>query len=130
HRRLALGLASVAVVVCACAGARAGPARPLQSLRLVVSVAWLTAQEQVKNEARPLAPRVPQPFVTTASRAPRSVGFRQSPGERWLLERPPPALLSPLQSPLISIGVASATPRVSRWRLVMREWWRSLFTAR
>src|SRR4029434_4256767 len=26
--------------------------------------------------------------------------------------------------------VASGTPRVSRWRLVMREWWRSLFTTR
>src|SRR4030095_840715 len=28
------------------------------------------------------------------------------------------------------VDVASGTPGVSRWRLVMREWWRSLFTAR
>ena len=87
------GLASVAVVVFAFAGASAGPARPLQSLRLVVSVAWLAAPDEVKRETRPLKPHVPQPSVTTASRAPRSVGFPPFPVERWLFQRPPPSLL-------------------------------------
>ena len=90
-RRLAL--ASVAVVVFAFAGASAGPARPLQSLRLIVSVAWLTAPDEVKRETRPLTSHVPQPSVTTASRAPRSVAFRPFPVERWLFQRPPPTLL-------------------------------------
>jgi hypothetical protein len=88
-----LGLASVAVLVFAFGGASAGSARPLQSLRLIVSVAWLTAPDQVKRETRPLTPHVPQPSVTTASRAPRSVGFRLFTFERWLFQRPPPSLL-------------------------------------
>ena len=88
-----LGLVSVAVVVFAFAGASAGAARPLQSLRLIVSVAWLTTQEQVEHQTRPLAPRVPQPSAANASRAPRSVGFRPFPVERWLFQRPPPSLL-------------------------------------
>jgi hypothetical protein len=88
-----LGLASVALVVFAFAGASAGPARPLQSLRLIVSVAWLNAQEQVEHETRPLAPRVPQPSAATATGAPRSAGFRRLPVERWLFQRPPPTWL-------------------------------------
>ena len=87
-----LGLASVLVIL-AFGGASAGPASPLQSLRLIVSVAWLTAPDEVEHETRLLAPRVPQPSVTTASRAPRSAGFRPFPVERWLFQRPPPALL-------------------------------------
>ncbi|HLG56658.1 MAG TPA: hypothetical protein VI485_15070 [Vicinamibacterales bacterium] len=86
-------LASLAVVVFAVAGASAGPARPLESLRLIVSVAWLNASEQVEHETRLLAPRVPQPSAITASRAPRSVAFRRFPVERWLFQRPPPASL-------------------------------------
>jgi hypothetical protein len=85
-----LGLASLAVAVFAFAGASAGPARPLQSLRLVVSVAWLNAPEQVEHEARPHASRIPQPSVTTASRPPRSVAFRRLPVEHSLFQRPPP----------------------------------------
>jgi len=88
-----LGLASVAVVVFAFAGASAGPARPVQSLRIIVSVAWLTAPVEVKRETRPLAPHVPQSAVTTASLLPRSVAFRPFPVERWLFQRPPPSLL-------------------------------------
>ena len=88
-----LGLASVAVVVFAFAGASAGPARPLESLRLLVSVAWLNAPDEVEHETLLLAARVPQPSATIASRAPRSVRFRRFPVERWLFQRPPPALL-------------------------------------
>jgi hypothetical protein len=88
-----LGVASVALVLLAFGGASAGPARPLQSLRLIVSVAWLTAPDEVTRETRPLTPHVPQPSGTTASRAPRSVDFRPFPVERWLFQRPPPSLL-------------------------------------
>jgi len=88
-----LGFASVALVMFALGGASAGPARPLQSLRLIVSVAWLTAPDEVTRETQPLTPHVPQPSVTTESRAPRSVGFRPFPVERWLFQRPPPSLL-------------------------------------
>lgn len=88
-----LGLASLVVVVFAFAGAAAGPARPLQSLRLVVSVAWLYASEQVEHQAQPIAPRVAHPTATRVSRAPRCVSFRRFPVERWLFQRPPPSVL-------------------------------------
>jgi hypothetical protein len=88
-----LGLASLVVVVFGFAGAAAGPARPLQSLRLVVSVAWLYASEQVEHEAQPIAPRVARPTDTRVSRTPRSVSFRRFAAERWLFQRPPPASL-------------------------------------
>jgi hypothetical protein len=88
-----LGLASLTVVVFAVAGASAGPARPLQSLRLLVTSAWLKSPEQIEHRTRLLAPRVAQPSGTTASRAPRSVAFRRLPVERWLFQRPPPASL-------------------------------------
>jgi hypothetical protein len=86
-----LGLASLAVVMFAFAGAAAGPARSLQSLRLVVSVEWLKAPERVERETRPLSQRVSQPSPAGPSRAPRSVNIRQLPVERWLFQRPPPA---------------------------------------
>jgi hypothetical protein len=85
-----LGLASLAVVVFAFAGAAAGPARSLQSLRLVVSVEWLKAPEQLEQKTRPLAQRVSQPSPSGTSRAPRSVSIRRFPVERWLFQRPPP----------------------------------------
>jgi len=85
-----LGLASLVVVTLAFAGAAAGPARPLQSLRLVVSVCWVHAPEQVEHEARPNAPRVAQPSDTAVSPAPRSTSLRRVPAERWLFQRPPP----------------------------------------
>jgi hypothetical protein len=88
-----LGFASLVVVVIAFAGASAGPAKALQSLRLVVSINWLNAPEQAEHETRPLAPRVAQPSVITGSQALQSVGFRWSPVERWLFQRPPPAAL-------------------------------------
>ena len=88
-----LGLASLVVVVFAFGGAAAGPSRPLQSLRLVVSVAWLHASEQVEREAQPIAPRGARPSATTVSQAPRSVSLRRFPVERWLFQRPPPASL-------------------------------------
>src|SRR6187551_1560267 len=59
-----LGVASVALVLLAFGGASAGPARPLQSLRLIVSVVWLTAPDEVKRETRPLTSHVPQPAAT------------------------------------------------------------------
>lgn len=88
-----LGLASLVVVVFAFAGASTGPARPLRSPQIVVSVAWPDASEQAEHETRPLAPRVPQPSATTASQAPLSVDLRRLPLERWLFQRPPPASL-------------------------------------
>jgi hypothetical protein len=87
-----LGLASLVVVVFAFGGAAAGPARPLQSLRLVASVAWLDASEQVEREAQPIAPRVARRSDTTVSPAPRSVSLRRFAAERWLFQRPPPSL--------------------------------------
>jgi len=61
-RGVRTGFAASALLLClAFAGPTAGPARPLQSLRLVVSVAWLIAQEQAEPETRPVATRVPQP---------------------------------------------------------------------
>jgi hypothetical protein len=88
-----LGLASMVVVVFAFAGAAAGPARPLQSLRLVVSVAWQPAAEQVEREAQPISPAVTRPSAIRVSPAPRSVSLRRFPVERWLFQRPPPIAL-------------------------------------
>jgi len=87
-----LGLASLVVLLLAFAGASAGPARPLESLRLVVSVAWQQAPEQVEDQAPPLAPAVPPPS-STDSRVSRTAGVRRFPAERWLFQRPPPAAL-------------------------------------
>jgi len=88
-----LSLASLVVVLVAFAGASAGPARPLDSLRLVVSIAWLNSPKEGERETLPLAARVAQPPAITLSRAPHSDGFRSSPRERWLFQRPPPAAL-------------------------------------
>jgi hypothetical protein len=87
-----LGLASLVVLVFAFAGASAGPARPLESLRLVASVAWQHAPEQVEHETPPLASAVPQPS-SSDSRVPRSAVIRRFPVEPWLFQRPPPAVL-------------------------------------
>ena len=84
-----LGLASLFVVVFAFAGA-AAPSRPIQSR---VSVVWLNAQEQVEHETRPLAARVAQPVTIALSLPPLSAGFRRSPLEGWLFQRPPPTAL-------------------------------------
>jgi hypothetical protein len=88
-----LGLASLVVVVLAFAGGAAGPARPLQQLRLVVSVCWLASPERVEREARADAPRVEQPAAVVAARAPRSVAFCRFLVERWLFQRPPPVAI-------------------------------------
>lgn len=85
-----LGLASLFVVVFAFAGAAAVPSRPIQSR---VSVVWLSAQEQVEHETRPLAARVAQPIAIALSQPPPSAGFRWSPLEGWLFQRPPPTAL-------------------------------------
>jgi hypothetical protein len=88
-----LRLASLLVIVFAFAGASAGPARPLQSLRLVVSIAWLNAPEEGERETRLVAERVAQPPAIIVSRVPQSGGFRSLPLERWRFQRPPPATL-------------------------------------
>jgi hypothetical protein len=88
-----LGLAPLVVVLFAFAGASAGPARPLDSLRLVVSIAWLNSPKEGERETLPLAERVAQPPAIIVSRAPHAVGFRSFPVERWLFQRPPPAAL-------------------------------------
>jgi hypothetical protein len=87
-----LGLASLVVVLFAFAGASAGPARPLESRRPVVSIAWQHAPEQVEQKMPRLAPPRPQPS-TSDSRVPRSASLRPCPVERWLFQRPPPAAL-------------------------------------
>ena len=88
-----LSLASLVVVVLAFAGAAAGPARPLQSLRLVVSISWLASPERVEQEARSNAPRVEHPASVVVARAPEAVGLRRFPVERWLFQRPPPVAI-------------------------------------
>jgi hypothetical protein len=89
-----LGLTSLAVLVIAFGGAASGPARPLQSLRLVVALAWPNATEQVEHETRLPAPRVPQPSSLSASRrAPRSIGIARLQVQRWLFQRPPPVAI-------------------------------------
>ena len=88
-----VSLASLVVVAFAFAGASAGPVRPLQSLRLVVSIAWLNAPDEGERETRPLTAHVVQPPVSTASRARQSAGVPSSAVERWLFQRPPPAAL-------------------------------------
>jgi hypothetical protein len=89
------GLAPLVVVVVAFAGASAGPARPLQSLRLVVSFAQLHTPEEVEQqeETRPSDARVPWRSIATLSPLSRSARFRRSPVERWLFQRPPPPAL-------------------------------------
>jgi hypothetical protein len=88
-----LGLASLLVVAFALGGASAGPVRPLQALRLVVSIACLGAPEERERETPLFAERVAQRPATAVSRATRSDGFRSFPVERWLFQRPPPAVL-------------------------------------
>ena len=85
-----LGLASLVVVAFAFAGGSAGPTRPLQSVRLVVSVAWLHAPQERAHELRAVTERVAPPAIIV-SWAPQSDGFRSFPLERWLFQRPPPA---------------------------------------
>lgn len=85
-----VGLASLVVLVLAFAGAAAGPASPRASLRLVVSVSWLSAPEEVEREVRPDPPPVPQPAASTVARATQSLSLRALPVERWLFQRPPP----------------------------------------
>ena len=87
-----LGLASLVVLLFAFAGASAGPARALESLRLVVSVAWQQAPEQAERKTPPLASAAPQPSSSDA-RVPRSEGAKRFPVERWLFQRPPPAAI-------------------------------------
>jgi len=88
------GLASLVVVSFAFAGASAGPVRPLQSLRLIVSFAQLHSPEEVEQrETRLSDARAPERYMAPASRLPRSARFRRFPVERWLFQRPPPALI-------------------------------------
>ena len=84
-----LGLASLFVLVFAFAGAAAAPATPFPSLR--VSIVWLNAPEENERETRPLAPRVTPPVAVPVSQPALSTGFRWSPLEGWLFQRPPPA---------------------------------------
>ena len=89
-----VGLASLVVVVVAFAGAASGPSRPLQSLRLVVSFAQLHTPKEVAQEERHLSDaRTPERCIATASRLHQSAGFRRLLTERWLFQRPPPALI-------------------------------------
>ena len=88
-----LGLASLVIIAFAFGGAAAGPARPLQPLRIVVSVAWPQASEQAEHKTRPIATPVAQPSGPQASPAPRSVNLRRFLGERWQFQRPPPVAL-------------------------------------
>ena len=88
-----LGLASLIVVAFAFAGAAAGPAKPLQPLRIVVAVAWPHAPQQAEHKTRPIATPAARPSATTASKAARSVSLRRFLGERWLFQRPPPVAL-------------------------------------
>ena len=88
------GLASLVVVVVAFAGASAGPARPLQSLRLVVSFAQINVPEEVEQEETPSQDAPAQGWsIATTSFLPGSTSFRRLPVERWLFQRPPPALI-------------------------------------
>lgn len=87
------GLAFFAVVVFACTGATAGPARSLQSLRLVVSVACLHAPQPAEQDVPVLArPAAPTPDVD-AAQPPRRFALGQADAERWLFQRPPPAAI-------------------------------------
>jgi hypothetical protein len=88
-----LGFASLVVVVLAFAGASAGPARPLHSLRLVVSIAWLNAPDESERDTQPLAARIAQPPAITVSQALYSAAFRSLHVERALFQRPPPTAL-------------------------------------
>jgi hypothetical protein len=87
-----LGLASLLVVTFAFGGAAAGPVRPLQSLRLIVSVTWVHATEEREHETQTVAARADSPAIIV-SRATRSDAFRSFPVEPWLFQRPPPAVL-------------------------------------
>jgi hypothetical protein len=88
-----VSLASLVVVAFALAGASAGPVRPLQSLRLVVSIAWLNAPDEGERETQPLAAHVAQPPAIAASRVRQSAGVPSSAVERWRFQRPPPPVL-------------------------------------
>jgi hypothetical protein len=88
-----LGLASLVVVVFAFGGAAAGPARPLEPLRIVVSMAWPQASKQAEHKARPIVAAVAQASATEASPAPRPVRLPRFLSERWLFQRPPPVTL-------------------------------------
>lgn len=87
-----LGLAFLLVVTFAFAGGSAGPVKPLQSLRLVVSVAWQNAPKRGEHETQPVVPRVARHSIAV-SQAPQSDGFRWFPVDGWRFQRPPPTAL-------------------------------------
>lgn len=87
-----LGLASLVVIALAFAGAAAGPARPLQSQRLVVSIVWLHTAGQVEDDERPIETRVLQPAAAKAQSVPVALNVSRVHLDRRLFQRPPPAI--------------------------------------
>jgi hypothetical protein len=90
-------LASLVVVVLAFGGASAGSARPLDSLRLVLSVAWLEA-EPGEVRLQPAESRVrSQPRIEGSERAERPhTHVSPTSIDRSSFQRPPPADLRAL----------------------------------
>ncbi|HEX5107155.1 MAG TPA: hypothetical protein VFV95_01855 [Vicinamibacterales bacterium] len=85
-----LGFASLFVVVLAFAGASAGPAGPVESRRLIASIAWLCSEpDQVR--VRPESPRVSVLPHRSSARLLRPEPLaRTTAVDRRLFQRPPP----------------------------------------
>jgi len=86
-----LWLAPLFVAMLAFAGPAAAPVRSGQSLR--VFPICLSAPEHGEHETRALAPRVAPAVAVSVSQPTQSAGFRWSPLDAYLFQRPPPTTL-------------------------------------
>jgi len=85
-------VASLLVVVFAFAGAAAGPSRIVETRRLVVSIAWLSAEPakvSERRDTRQVAP--PAPALRVPGRLRPHALARGTALDRCLFQRPPPA---------------------------------------
>jgi len=87
-------VASLLVVVFAFAGAAAGPSRVIETRRLVVSIAWRSAEPatvSVRRHTRQVA--LPAPILRPPEGMRLQALVRGTALDRWLFQRPPPAAI-------------------------------------
>jgi hypothetical protein len=84
------GIVSLLLLLAALSSPAAGAAQPLESMRLVVSIAWLDSVP-AKAERRPANITPPHPPAEAVIALPSTQPRPQSTAlPRWLVQRPPP----------------------------------------
>jgi hypothetical protein len=84
------GIVSLLLLLAALSSPAAGAAQPLESMRLVVSMAWLD-RAPAMAERRPANPSPSHPPTAAVTALPSTEPRPQSTAlPRWLLQRPPP----------------------------------------